>query len=248
MIECISILGTGLLGTSVGVALKAAGFRMAQFRLPSLLLFAALSLASPLAAQNSWRVVPSESATDHHPLPFARAIGIPATATYKGEKRKAFVIIDGTDKKARASLPAYVHLGQPGIEIHIDGLDGLLPDGRTELFDGPDSSDAATDIRVIAVSVSRGKQIFRAQNSVARYLGDYPESIVGPDGNVLGTSGFAKGTRRAEWMRLLREMGNGFDKGRISIGGKTLSPNIEVYFSGNGIEPLLKDLLRVSAQ
>ena len=223
--------------------------RMTQFRLPSLLLCTVLfSLAFPLTAQNGWRVVPSESTTDHHPLPFARAIGIPATATYQGKKRKAFVIIHGTDKEARASLPANVHLGHPGIEVHIDGLDDLLPENRVELFDGPDFSDAATEIRAFAISITRGKQFFRARSSVDRYIGEYPESIVGPDGNVLGTSGFTKGARQTEWMQLLREMSNGFDKGRISIGGKMLSPNIEIDFSGTGITPLLKELLSASAQ
>jgi len=178
-------------------------------------------------------------------MPFAKAIGIPATATYKGVTRNAFVIIHGTDRKALAGLPTNVHLVNPGIEIHIDGFDDLLPEGRADLFDGPPDEGESSEIRVMKLSISRGQLTFRTNHFVDRYIGEYPESIVGPDGNVLGMGSYPKGARRTAWMQFLREMSKGFDKGHISIGGKALSPNIEIEFSGKGIEPLLAELLRV---
>jgi hypothetical protein len=207
-----------------------------------------LSSISLLNAQDAWRAVPTETPSDHKPLPFLKAIGIPATAIYKGEKRKAFVIVCGSLKEQRHSLPANVHLGPPEIEVHIDGLEQMVPEKLLDLFDGPETSDASTEIRVFAISISRGKQVFRAMSSVDRYEGPYPESVVGPEGNnVLGTSTPLKGPRQAAWIQLLHEMSSGFDEGRILIGGKVLSPNIEIDFSGNGIQPLLQEMLRVIA-
>ncbi len=207
-----------------------------------------LSSGSLLVGQEVWRLVPSEYPGDHQDLPFARAIGVPATATYKGQTRKAFFIIHGTDKRAQATLPPHVHLVPPGIEIHIDGLDDLLPPGRADLFDGPDDGGDSTEIRAMEIRISRGSQVLRAKQSVDRYLGNYPDSFVGPDGNVLGTGSFPRGPERTAWMQVLREMSKGFDKGQISIGGRVLSPNIEIQFSSKGIEPLLKELLSVCYQ
>jgi hypothetical protein len=222
---------------------------MKRVSLPFLLLTVfLLPSVSLLNAQDAWRVIPTETPSDHKPLPFLKAVGIPATAIYKGEKRKAFVIICGSLKEERHGLPADVHLGPPEIEIHIDGLDQMIPEKLLDLFDGPDTSDASTEIRVFAISIARGKQVFRAMSSVDRYEGHYPESIVGPEGNnVLGTGTPLKGPRQAAWMQFLHEMSSGFDQGQILIGGKELSPNIEIDFSGNGIKPLLQEMLRVVA-
>jgi len=228
MIERIAILGTR----------KTA--RMKRFCMLFLPLTAfPLSLTPLAAAQDVWKVIPMETPVDHRPLPFMRAIGIPATATYKGKKRKAFVFISGREKAKGGP-------GQPAIEIYVEGLGRLVPEVDLELFEGPDSSEASTEIRVSAVSITRGKQVYRATNSVDLYMGEYSESIVGQDGNnVLGTGILSKGPRRSAWIQLLHEMSSGFDEGHISIGGKVLSPNIEIDFSGKGIEPLLQELLRV---
>lgn len=207
-----------------------------------------LSSVSLMSAQDTWRAVPTETPSDHKPLPFLKAIGIPATAIYKGEKRKAFVIICGSLKEERHSLPADAHLVPPNIEVHIDGLEQMVPEKLLDLFDGPDPSEASTEIPVFAISISRGEQVFRAMSSVNRYEGTYPESVVGPEGNnVLGTGTQPKGPRRAAWIQFLHEMSSGFEKGRILIGGKVLSPNIEIEFSGDGIQPLLQEMLRVVA-
>jgi hypothetical protein len=196
-----------------------------------------LSVSSPLTAQNKWRVVPSESATDHHPLPLLKAIGIPATATYRGEKHKAFVFVSGA-KKGRGVY-------HPSIEVYIEGLHQFVPREELELFEGPVPSDAADEVRAMAVSIRRGKKVFRATNEVALYMGEYPVSIVGEgDNNVFSTAVFTKGPRRTTWIQLLSEMSSGFDEGHISFGGKAPSSMIEISFTGNGIEPLLKDLIR----
>jgi len=205
-----------------------------------LLLIGVLFSLSPLVtAQDFWRVIPVETPLDHHALPFMRAIGIPAAATYKGQKRKAIVIISGRTKATGGP-------GQPVIEVHIDGIQNLISEKDLELFEGPDVSDAQSGIRAFSISVTRGKLVYEAAGSVDLYMGDYPESIVGEDGNnVLGTGVFPKGPRRAAWRQLFHQMSSGFEKGQISIGGKELSPNLEIDFSGNGIEPLLQELIRV---
>ncbi|MGA3012109.1 MAG: hypothetical protein ABSD72_17775 [Terracidiphilus sp.] len=182
-------------------------------------------------------MIPSESPQDHHPLPFLKAIGVPATATYRGEKHKAFVFISGHEKG-----PGVYH---PAIEVYIEGLHQFVPREELELFEGPAPSDAADEVRVMAVSIRRGKRVYRAMNSVDLHMGEYPASIVGEgDNNVFGTEVFTKGPRRAAWRQLMREMSSGFDEGHISFGGKVPSSKIEIDFSGNGIEPLLKVLIR----
>lgn len=222
---------------------------MTRIRLISLLFSCiVLSAASLLAAQDSWRVVPTEFRDNHQPRPDFRAIGIPATAIYKGEKRKAFIILLGTSKEAAAHFPRNVHAVPPVFEVHIDGFDRLLPEGRAELFDGPPETGESTEIRVFKMSITRGGQVFRSSNWVNRYIGEYPDSIVGPDGNVLGIGVSTRGQERTAWLQFLREMSKGYDRGHISIGGKVLSPNIEIDFSGNGVDPLLKDLLSDSFQ
>jgi hypothetical protein len=187
-----------------------------------------------------------ETATDHHPLPFLKAIGIPATATYKGEKHKAFVFISGHEKDKPDEHPGIkVTVGPPGIEIYIEGLQQFVPEKELELFEGPDDSDVEVEVRAMTVSIRRGEHIYRATNSVDLHTGDYPLSIVREGGNnVFGTGGFTKGPHRTAWIQLLNEMTSGFDEGHISFGGKEISSKIEIDFLGNGIEPLLKDLIR----
>jgi hypothetical protein len=211
---------------------------MKRFRLSCLLLTVFfLSASSLLTAQSQWREIPMESATEHQPLPFLKAIGIPATATYRGDKHKAFVFICGHKKG-----PGVFH---PSIEIYIEGLQQIVPDKELKLFEGPDDSDAEVEVRATTVSIRHGKQVYRATDSVDLYMGEYPISIVREDGNnVFGTGVFTKGPRRTAWIQLFNYMSSGFDEGHISFGGKELSSKIEIDFSGNGIEPLLKNLIQ----
>jgi len=196
-----------------------------------------LFVSSLSRAQNSWKEIPRESAADHQPLPFLKAIGVPATATFSGEKYKAFVFISGREKG-----PGVYH---PSIEIYIEGLQRVIPEKELELFEGPAESKAESEIRAMTVSVRRGKQLYQAKNWVNLYEGDYPVSIVKEGGNTVFSSGvFTKGPEYTAWVQLMREMSAGFDEGHISFGGTAPSTKIEVDFSGNGIEPLLKDVIR----
>lgn len=179
-----------------------------------------------------------ESASDHTPLPLLKAIGVPATATYRGEERKALVFICGHKRG-----PGVYH---PLIEIYIEGLRQLVPEKELQLFEGPPESAAQYKLRAMRVSVRRGKQVYRAVNSVDLHLGDYPVSIVPADdnNNVFGSGVLTKGPEHAAWVQLMREMSAGFDDGHISFGGEKPSSRIEIAFSGAGIEPLLKELIR----
>jgi len=204
------------------------------------------SVSSLLTAQNAWRVIPTESVTDHHPLPLLNAIGIPATATFRGEKHNAIVFICGAKKDKPDEHPGVkVTVGPPAIEIYIESLQQIVPDKELELFEGPNDSDAAAEVRAMTVSIRRGKQVYRSTNWVDLYTGEYPASIVNEGGNnVFGTGVLTEGPHRIAWIQLLHEMSSGFDEGHISFGGKELSSKIEIDFSGNGIKPLLKNLIQ----
>jgi hypothetical protein len=229
MIERIAISGMGLPGTSV---------RMKRFLL-FCLLFTIFSFQDhPLIAQNAWRVIPMESPRDHQPMPFLRAIGIPATATFRGKEHKAWVFIFGPKKG-----PGVFH---PFIEIYIEGLRQFVPEKELELFEGPSESVAQHEFCAMTVRIRRAKQEFRAANEINLHDGNYPVSIV-PDednNNIFGSEVLTKGPEHDAWVQLMREMSAGFDEGHISFGGTAPSTKIEVDFSGNGIEPLLKDVIR----
>jgi hypothetical protein len=184
-----------------------------SFVFPLLLTAFLISLTPLLTAQDVWKAIPVEAPDDHKPLPFIRAIGIPATATYLGEKHKAFVFISGREKAKGGP-------GLPTIEVHVEGVHDFILEKDLELFEGPAESDAQSAIRVFSISIKRGKQIYRAMDQWSDlYDGNYPESIVGKaDNNVFGTGIPSKGPRRAAWVQLLHEMTSGFDEGHISIG------------------------------
>lgn len=190
-----------------------------------------------LAAQEEWRVIPLVYLSTGEPTPFNRAIGIPATATYGGKKLKTYVFVRGHEKKTG--------IGFPEIEVFVAGFDELIPEEELEQFEGPDLSDAALKTDTFEITITRNRQKFNAVNRVELCPGSYPKSIVPQNGNnVFDTGTNMSAGRRAAWKRFIHEMGSGFDKGHISLGGKVLSRTIEIDFSGNGIAPLLQDLLR----
>jgi hypothetical protein len=211
---------------------------MKRFCQPLLLPAVFLLSSSLLTAQEAWRAIAMESPSDHHPMPFLKAIGIPATATYKGERHKAFVFVWGREKETGT--------GFPSIEVYIDGLSEFITEKELEQFEGPDLSIAATKATTFVVSITKGKHVLQAVNRVELCGGAYPESLVPQDGNNLFDTGINQDSaQRAVWKQFMREMSLGFDVGHISIGGKVISPNIEIDFSGNGIGSLLQDLIRV---
>ena len=179
-----------------------------------------------------------ESPHDHQPMPFLKAIGIPATATFRGKEHKAYVFIFGPKKG-----PGVFH---PFIQIYIEGLRQLVPEKELELFEGPSESVDQYKFCAMAVRIRRGSQVYRAVSEVNLQLGDYPVSIVPDEGNnnVFGSAVHTKGPEHTAWVQLMREMSAGFDKGHISFGGQTLSSRIDIDFSGAGIGPLLRDLIR----
>ena len=229
MIERIATFGKVLLGTSV---------RMKPILLFCLLLVIFSFQHSLLTAQDAWRVIPMESPQDQQPMPFLKAIGIPATATFRGKEHKAYVFIFGPKKG-----PGVFH---PFIDIYIEGLRQFVPEKELEQFEGPSESAAQYKFCAMTVNIRRGKQVYRAANEVNLHLGNYPISIV-PDennNNIFGSEVLAKGPEHTAWVQLMREMSDGFDEGRISFGGMAPSSKVDIDFSGNGIEPLLKDLIR----
>lgn len=197
-----------------------------------------LFVSSLLTAQNAWSVIPMESPHDHQPMPFLKAIGIPATATFRGREHKAYVFIFGPKKG-----PGVFH---PFIQIYIEGLRQIVPEKELELFEGPSESVAQYKFCAMTVRIRRAKQVYRAANEVNLQLGDYPVSIV-PDednNNIFSSEVLTKGREHTAWVQLMREMSAGFDEGHISFGGTDPSSKIEIDFSGNGIVPLLRDLIR----
>ena len=171
-------------------------------------------------------------------MPFLKAIGIPATATFQGKEHKAYVFVMGPKKG-----PGVFH---PFIEIYIEGLRQFVPEKELEQFEGPSESVAQYKFCAMVVRIRRGKQVYRATNEVNLGLGNYPVSIVPDEGNnnLFGSGVLTKGPEHTAWVQLMHEMSAGFDGGHISFGGTAPSSKIDIDFSGNGIEPLLKDLIR----
>ena len=172
------------------------------------------------------------------PMPFLRAIGILATATYDGKKLNAYVFVWGREKGTGT--------GYPNIEIYIPGFDDLVPGKELEQFEGPDLSDSALKSDTFEIGITKDRQTFHAVNRVELCGGSYPKSIV-PEGgdNIFDTGINLNAARLAAWKQFMREMSSGFDNGHISLGGKVLSHKFEIDFSGKGIEPLLQELIRV---
>lgn len=178
-----------------------------------------------------------ESLPDHRPLPFLKAIGAPATATYRGKEHKAYVFILGHAKGSGVYGPS--------IEIYIEGLRSIVPEEELDLYEGPDETEAEVEVRAMTVSIKRGRQAYLASNSVGLYMGHYPVSIVrADDNNVFGADSPSKGPHMTAWKQFMHEMSSGFEEGQISFGGKAPSSKIEIGFSGNGIGPLLNELIR----
>jgi|WetSurMetagenome_2_1015567.scaffolds.fasta_scaffold461595_1 hypothetical protein len=189
-----------------------------------------------IVAQDAWRTIPMESLPDHHPLPFLKAIGIPAKATFRGKEYKAFVFISGHQKGPGVF--------GPGIDVYLEGLRNIVPEEELGLFDGPEMTDAEVAARTTTISIRRGKQTYQVSSMIDLHMGHYPASILqGEDNNVFGTSSPSRGPQLTAWKHLMNEMSSGFEEGHITFGGNTASSKIEICFSGNRIEPLLKALI-----
>jgi len=200
-----------------------------------------LSASRSITAQDVWRAIPVESPTDHRPLPFLKAIGIPAKATYRGKEYKAFVFISGHQKGPGVFGPS--------IDVYLEGLRNIVPEEELGLFEGPETTDAEVAARTTTISIRRGKRVYQVSSIIDLHMGQYPTSIVqGEDNNVFGTSSPSKGPHLAAWKQLMNEMSSGFEEGHITFGGNATSSKIEISFSGNRIESLLKALISFVGQ
>lgn len=155
---------------------------------------------------------PMESPSDHQLLPFLRAIGIPATATYEGKLHRAYVFIWGREKATG--------VGYPFIEVYLKEAEALIPEKELWQFKGPDLSRAALTTNTFEVSITRGEEKLFAVNRVGFCPGPYPASIVPDGGNDVFDTGINQNAAQiANWKQFIRKMNSGFDTGHITIGG-----------------------------
>lgn len=206
---------------------------MNRFRWSLVLFLFSLLSTSILAAQDVWNTVTMSD--NGRPLPLLRAIGVPASAIYDGKKLKAFVFIWGREKNTGGT-------GKLSMAIYVENIEDLIPDKELARFDG-DLSNEFVKSKTLDVTIIRKSGILTVANKVCRDGTPFPPMV--PNGvEVFDTNVVLTAAEKLAWKKFIAEMSDGFDKGHLSIGGHELSKRIEVDFTGNGIGPLLQELIR----
>ena len=197
-----------------------------------LLLF---SVSIPLLlAQDIWHKETMRG-LDSVPLTTLRGIGIPAEAEYKGHIIKAYVFFSGYDGHAGGR-------GYPVLGIHVEDIEKYIPEAEMLKFMGPDLSQYAMQNDAIQLSVRQGG--INKKISTRLLFSDGKDFDPGFD-----TVGFFETNPRKTkfatdaWMRFLALMSDGFEEGKVVIGGKAFSGELTVRFSGNGLGAQLKELM-----
>ena len=185
-------------------------------------------------AQNAWHKE-TMLGLDNEPLTKLRGIAIPAEAEYMGQTFKAYVFFSGYDGHAGGP-------GHPFLGIHVDNIDTFIPESEMAKFMGPDLSQYAMQNDAIRVSIKRGDSTLETNTRLLFTDGKYFDP-------GFQTSGYfetnPKKTKLAvdAWMKFLAQMSDGFQEGKVVIGGKAFSSELTVRFSGNGLGVQLKELM-----
>ncbi len=210
---------------------------MKRLILPFVMLLLFSSSINQLAAQEEWKSVSNEYTTTREPMPFLKAIGIPATATYDGKKLKAYVFLLGREKETG--------IGYPIMDVYIEDIEDLVPAKEYQQFIGPDLSNAVLKTDTIEITIKSKSEAHTITGGLSIGWSSFSDWTI-PFGSEMFEAGPRSGTiAKSSWRQFVLYMSSGFDQGHLSIGGRVLSKRIEVDFSGKGIAPLLKDLIRV---
>ena len=199
------------------------------------LLVSCMAASHMLAGQEAWRrVIPQLNGKAVDTL---RAMAVPAQIEYSGKSLKGYVFLWGHESKGGTGL---VNLG-----VLIDNIEDTLPAPELDQFRGPDLSAAVVKSNTVIVSVLHGATTSSIRT---RLVFDgvplLPQEIVDKENGCFETNVRSDQQSKDEWKRFVRGMSLGFDKAQMDIGGRVLSHRLKVEFSGEGIEPLLGELLR----
>lgn len=198
------------------------------------------SIPIRLSAQEEWKAVPMVGLTAREPMPFLHAIGIPATATYDGKKLQAYVFLWGREKETG--------IGYPTIGVYVENIRDLVPENEYQQFIGPDLSNAAIHSKTVEIAISTKDGTQTHSEVMCIGWSSLSDSAI-PLASEYFDVGLAQSKEeKASWNQFLLAMSSGFDHGHISLGGRVFSKKVEVDFSGNGIGPLLNDLIQFAGR
>jgi hypothetical protein len=169
------------------------------------------------------------------PLTKLRGIAIPAEAVYKGQHLKAYVFFSGYD--GHAGGPGYPFFG-----VYVENIEKYIPESEIDKFRGPDLSQYATKNDAIQLNVTQGNS---RREITTRLLFTDGMNF---DSGFQAEGSFETNPRETKiatdtWMQFLAQMSNGFEDGKAVIGGRGLSGELTVKFSGVGLGTKLKELI-----
>jgi hypothetical protein len=207
---------------------------MAILRCRNLFFLLLLALAPLLFAQDAWHKV-TMLGLNNAPLTKLRGIAIPAEAEYKGQKIKAYVFFSGYD--GHAGGPGHLFLG-----IYVEDIDKYIPESEINKFMGPDLSQFAMQNDAIRLSVRRGDSKLETITRLLFTDGKYFDTGFQTDG-FFETNPRKTKIATDAWMQFLTQMSDGFEDGKVVIGGKAFPSELTVRFSGNELGAKLKELM-----
>lgn len=190
-----------------------------------------------LIAQEEWKAVSNEFMTTRKPMPLMKAIGSPATATYGGKALKAYVFLSGRERQTG--------IGYPLMDVYIQDVANLVPAKEYQQFMGPDLSNAVLKTDTIEITIKSKNEARVVKCGLNIELSSFSDWTIQFNSEMFEAGPRSSRIAKSSWKQFIREMSSGFDQGHASIKGTVLSKQIDVDFSGKGISPLLKDMIRV---
>jgi len=178
-----------------------------------------------------------ENMTTREPMPFLKAIGIPATATFDGKKLKAYVFLWGREKATG--------VGYPLISVYVEHAEDLVPEKEYQQFMGPDLSETVLKTDTIRITIKSKGEAHTVSSGLNVEWSSFSDWTIPFNSEVFVAGPRSGAIAKSSWKQFILDMSSGFDQGHLSIGGKVLSKRIEVDFSGKGFVPQLKDMIRV---
>ncbi len=189
--------------------------------------------------QDSWKHI---AATYFgKPVRTMEAIAVSAVARYEGRALSAWVLIYGRQK---SDGPGYVHLG-----VLVKGIRQVISATDLDQFSGPDLSPAVLHGNPLALTIVRAGTTRSIETGVVftglpfepggipAHEQEYFETVFGSDNRATD-----------DWKAFVVDMRDGFERGRIEIGGDVLKHRLIVEFSGKGIRPLLTTVMEFAGQ
>ncbi|MGD0000084.1 MAG: hypothetical protein ABSE21_08290 [Bryobacteraceae bacterium] len=196
-----------------------------------MILFVCLLAPHRLSAQEAWQRI--RFAVKDKPITTLKGIGVKGVMDSSGHKFDAYVLLYGRERSG------YLNLG-----IVVDKINEIVPNDEIDEFRPPDLPDDVVNKNAISICVSRGdsKKCFSTPMAMMASL-MLPDVMRGKADYFFVTN--IRSRDMKIWHSYLSELCNGYEFGSVSIGNGFFSKPVKVDFTGKGIEPLLKDLIRL---